>query len=43
MHLTKLHHINFSKQLDDKTSPFAIRSIRLLLERRDPRIGLIVE
>ncbi len=43
MQLSRLHRIGFSKQVDYKTSLTAICLIRLLLERRDPRTGLIVE
>jgi hypothetical protein len=43
MHVTRLHHISFSSQLDEKTIFTAICLIRLFLERREPRIGLVVE
>jgi hypothetical protein len=43
MHLTRLHHISFSHPIDDKTILTASCLIRLFLERREPRIGLVVE
>ena len=45
MHLTRLHHISFSHQSTIKRFSHltAICLIRLFLERREPRIGLVVE
>ncbi|SIT45981.1 hypothetical protein BN2476_490088 [Paraburkholderia piptadeniae] len=43
MDLSRLHRISFPKQLDDATSLAAIGLICLLLERREPRIGLVAE
>jgi hypothetical protein len=43
MHLSRLHRTSLSKQLDDKTRLIAIGLICLLPERREPRIGPVVE